>query len=233
MIHQWIGRDDMASLLAEVAKVNRSAAERGSAALQQGDVDTVLDLPVTLDVVRGMGGAPAPLPLSILWYVPVRAAMRKRGESNIRLADFTATIPVLFHSMAIVRSMQRGEQGLAAWHRSIATLPSHTVVRAERSAQLAAVALWWAGCFPETVERRGGSGMLRAYVDFASTAFAESARILRRSAPEAADVYRQASGRVALVRQAMADVKSEYLDADAHTRSARLGRFLSRLQPTD
>ncbi|HEV8305696.1 MAG TPA: hypothetical protein VGQ25_12075 [Gemmatimonadales bacterium] len=42
-----------------------------------------------------------------------------------------------------------------------------------RAAEEAALALWWAGCFPEWVRRRmAGRGMLRAYVTFAAQALA-------------------------------------------------------------
>ena len=231
MIHHWIGRDDMACVLREIAAVNPQAAEQAAVMLQRGDVDAVLDLPVTLDVVRGLGGRPAPLPLSILWYVPVRAALRERGESNVRFADFTATIPVAFHSMRSIREAQPGESGLEGWMRSITSLPRYSLVRAKRSAQLAAMALWWVGCYPERVQHLGGVGMLRAYVDFAAGAFADAAGTLCQRAPDAADIYRQVSARAALVSAALTEVKRDYLGAQAHDQSRRLDRFLTRLRP--
>lgn len=232
MIHRWISRDDMACVLAEIAAVDPPAAERAAATLQAGDIDAVLDMPITLDVVRGMGGRPAPLPLSILWYVPVRAALRGRGESNVRFADFTATIPVAFHSMRSVREAQPGESGLEAWMRSITSLPRYSLVRAKRSAELAAIALWWVGCYPERVQHLGGVGMLRAYVDFAAGAFAEASRTLHRRAPDAADIYRHVSARATLVSTALSEVKRDYLGPHAHSHEARLDRFLGRLRST-
>jgi len=61
------------------------------------------------------------------------------------------------------------------------------VAQAEAAADAAALALWWAGCFPEWVERGGeGRGMVRAYVTFAGRMLALAADLLESSAPEEA-----------------------------------------------
>src|SRR5205823_5311933 len=77
-------------------RLDRAEARAAAEAVEAGAVDAVLDSPAALEAVRGQGGAPAAVPLSILWYVPVRAALRARGVSDVELADYAATLPVVF-----------------------------------------------------------------------------------------------------------------------------------------
>src|SRR6266516_2235735 len=95
LIHRVLTREDLARLVAEIGRLDRAEA---------GAVDAVLDSPVALDAVRGQGGAPAAVPLPILWYVPVRAALRARGVSDVELADYAATLPVVFTTWRAVRT---------------------------------------------------------------------------------------------------------------------------------
>src|SRR5207248_869271 len=87
--------------------------------------------------------------------------------------------PVVFATWRAVRTVAHGETGLDVWSRYVASLPDGTVAQAEGAADVAALALWWAGVFPERVTRRapgGGDGMLRAYVTFATQALTRSSR---------------------------------------------------------
>src|SRR6266704_2365018 len=96
LIHRVLTREDLARLVAEIGRLDRAEARAAAQAVEAGAVDAVLDSPVALDAVRGQGGAPAAVPLPILWYVPVRAALRARGVSDVELADYAATLPVVF-----------------------------------------------------------------------------------------------------------------------------------------
>src|SRR5712691_7795525 len=184
IIHRVLTREDLARLVAEIGRVDQAEARAAEEAVQAGAVDAVLDSPAALEAVRGRGGAPAAVPLTILWYVPVRAALRARGVSDVELADYAA-----------------------------------------------ALALWWAGCFPEWVTRRAaGRGMVRAYVTFAGQALALAARILAARGPVASWCARAADEAEAL-HAALAEARRDYLGRDIHSAERRLERFLSRLGP--
>src|SRR6266568_1412088 len=108
LIHRVLTREDLARLVAEIGRLDRAEARAAAQAVEAGAVDAVLDSPVALDAVRGQGGAPAAVPLPILWYVPVRAALRARGVSDVELADYAATLPVVFTTWRAVRTEARG-----------------------------------------------------------------------------------------------------------------------------
>jgi hypothetical protein len=231
IIHRGLTREDLARLVAEIGRVDQAEAHAAEEALQAGEVDAVLDSPAALEAVHGRGGAPAAVPLTLLWYVPVRAALRARGVSDVELADYVATVPVVFATWRAVRAVARGETGISLWWRYVASLPDGTVAQAEGAADVAALALWWAGCFPERVTRRAaGRGMLRAYVTFAAQALALAARILARQGPVASLCARAAEEAEAL-HAALAEARRDYLGQDTHSAESRLKRFLSRLGP--
>src|SRR5260370_28133787 len=96
LIHRVLKREDLARLVAEIGRVDQAEARAAEEAVQAGDVDAVLDSPAAVEAVRGRGGAPAAVPLTILWYVPVRAALRARGVPDVALADYAATLPRVF-----------------------------------------------------------------------------------------------------------------------------------------
>src|SRR6266566_2021983 len=96
IIHRQLTRGDLACLVDEIARMDVSEGRDADQALQAGAVDTVLDSPAALEAVLGRGGAPAPLPLTLLWYIPIRAQLRNRGVTDILLADYAATLPVVF-----------------------------------------------------------------------------------------------------------------------------------------
>jgi hypothetical protein len=226
LIHRALTREDLARLVAEIGRVNQAEARAAEEAIHAGEVDAVLDSPVALDAVRGRGGAPAAVPLSLLWYVPVRATLCARGVSDVELADYAATLPVVFATWRAVRTVARGETGIDVWWRYVASLPDGTTAQAEGAADVAALALWWAGCFPEWVSRRAaGRGMLRAYVTFAAQALELAARILGPIGP----LYGRAAAQVEALHAALAEARRDYLGRDVHSARSRLERFLGRL----
>lgn len=233
MIHRWLRRNDLARLVAEIAEADAAAAERAITALDAGNVDAVLDSPTALAVVRGRGGAPAALSLPLLWYIPVRATLRERGVPDIDIADFTATLPVTFASSRALRRLGVGDPALTTWMEAISALPAGTVVKAERAAHCAAVALWWAGCFPERIAALGGRGTLRAYADFAARALEQSAAILQRHAPEQGLLYSRVAHSAPILLEGLRDARADYLGRSSHSPSARLARYLARTQPDD
>src|SRR3989442_1778714 len=87
IIHRQLTRGDLACLVDEIARMDVSEGRDADQALQAGAVDTVLDSPAALEAVLGRGGAPAPLPLTLLWYIPIRAPLRNRGVTDILLAS--------------------------------------------------------------------------------------------------------------------------------------------------
>src|SRR3989454_8699679 len=194
IIHRQLTRGDHACQEDEIARMDVSEGREADEALQAGAVDTVLDSPAALEAVLGRGGAPAPLPLTLLWYIPIRAQLRTRGVTDIVLADYAATLPVVFATSHAQRAIAQGEIGMAEWWGVVAALPQRTVAQAASAADAAALALWWAGCFPEWVERGGaGRGMVRAYVTFAGRMLALAADLLESAAPEEAALCARAA----------------------------------------
>src|SRR2546422_10383405 len=109
IIHRQLTRGDLACLVDEIARMDVSEGREADEALQAGAVDTVLDSPAALEAVLGRGGAPAPLPLTLLWYIPIRAQPRTRGVTDILLADYAATPPVVYATSHSPRAIaQRG-----------------------------------------------------------------------------------------------------------------------------
>jgi hypothetical protein len=234
IIHRQLTRGDLACLVHEIARMDVSEGREADQALQAGAVDTVLDSPAALEAVLGRGGAPAPLPLTLLWYIPIRAELRNRGVTDILLADYAATLPVVFADSQSQRRVAQGENGMAEWWRYVCGLPQGTVAQAEAAADSAALALWWSGCFPEWVERgAAGSGMVRAYVTFAGRMLALAADLLEAQAPEEASLFARAAEARTELHAALAEARVDYIGDDPHSSESRLNRFLRRLSEND
>jgi hypothetical protein len=231
-VHHSLRREDLTQLVAAIHRGNAAAAHSAARALEAGAVDELLDAPEALEAVRGYGGAPPPLPLTLLWYIPVRATLCARGEHDIALADFTASIPLAFLHTTATDVTHAGERGIAAWWQAVAGLPAGSRVRAERASRCGALALWWSGCFPQHLKRRGGRGMIRAYLSFGATMLWESARLVEADGSTLAALYRRAAGRVELLREALQFTAAAYLGPDAHTTEGRLSRYLEHLGET-
>lgn len=174
-------------------------------------------------------GTPAAVALTLLWYVPVRAALCARGVADVELADYAASVAVVFATRTAALSIAHGETGIALWWRHVASLPDGTTAQAEGAADVAALALWWAGCFPERVTRRAGAGVLEAYVTFAAQALRLAARIL--AVHGSGSLCARAADQAKALYGALADARRDYLGRDAHTPEGRLARYLARLDP--
>src|SRR6266568_896976 len=169
-------------------------------------------------------------------------AASRRGRHRPRLAGrprsgpgprrrACATPPVVFATSQSQRAIARGENGMAEWWRFVAALPQGTVGQAEAAADAAALALWWAGCFPEWVERgSSGNGMVRAYVTFAGRMLALAADLLESSAPEEAALCARAADARTELHAALAEARVDYIGEDPHSSESRLNRFLRRLE---
>src|SRR5256714_1369896 len=156
IIHRQLSRGDLARLVDEIARMDVSEGREADEALHAGAVDTVLDSPAALEAVLGRGGAPAPLPLTLLWYIPIRAQLRLRGVTDIVLADYAATLPVVFATSHSRTAIAQGEDGMSEWWRYVAALPRGTVAQAEAAADAAGVGMWGGGGVPPMGGRGGG-----------------------------------------------------------------------------
>src|SRR5260370_12815543 len=123
----------------ELARMDVTEGREGARALRGGAVDTVLDSPAAREAVLGRGGAPAPLPLTLLWYVPIRAQLRLRGVTDILLADYAATLPVVFATSHSRTAIAQAEDGMTEWWRFVAALPQGAVPQPEAAAPAAAL----------------------------------------------------------------------------------------------
>src|SRR5207237_8878143 len=109
IIHRQLSRGDLARLVDEIARMDVSEGREADEALHAGAVDTVLDSPAALEAVLGRGGAPAPLPLTLLWYIPILAQLRNRGVTDILLAGYAATLPDVFATVHSQRAIPQRE----------------------------------------------------------------------------------------------------------------------------
>jgi hypothetical protein len=228
-VHRQLQRSHVLELISAIGRADRRAAGEAAAALERGDVDTVLDTPAAVDAVRGHGGAPAPVSLALLWYVPVRAELLARHEANIGLADFTATVPLVF-LRELQGSAHAASDRISEFLRAVEALPHGTTGRAETASRCGARALWWAGCFPDHLRDRYGAGARRAFLTLAATMLREAARIIAGRAPDLASLYVTVAGRVQLLSEALHAVAEDYIGPDAHTARGRIDRYLSRLE---
>lgn len=229
-VHRSLRREDLARLVSEIARGDPGARGEAISALERGEVDELLDAPAALSAVRGYGGAPAPLPLALLWYIPIRAALRSLGEKDITLADYAASVPLAFVRERATALGSAGESSMVAWERAIEALPPGTTARAERAADCGALAMWWASCFPEAVIRAGGRGLVRAYLVFAGLALRQAAEVLQGRASSVARLYSHAAEQMEVVHEALRVTSVDYLGKDAHTSDGRTRRFLARLE---
>src|SRR3989442_7471899 len=123
IIHRQLTRGDLACLVDEIARMDVSEGREADEALQAGAVDTVLDSPAALEAVLGRGGAPSPLPLTLLWDIPNRAQLRTRGVTDILLPEYAATLPVVFATSHSQRGIAQGLNGMTVWWRYGAVQP--------------------------------------------------------------------------------------------------------------
>jgi hypothetical protein len=231
-IHRHLTRDDLAILTGEISRLDRSEGRKAREAVNRGDIDTVLDSDAALQAVLGRGGPPGAISLPVMWYVPIRAELKKAGEKSIALADYVAGIPVLFSSPDSAALVTKTEPMLHTWLEGVERLPSNTVAQAERAVEVAALAIWWSGCFPERVTGKVSedSDALRAYHDLASQMFNLVGRIMSVKIPTVAAFYLGIAARTTVIGTALACVSKNFLGPAAHSPNERLNRFLGRLE---
>ncbi|MEB3323051.1 MAG: hypothetical protein VKI81_09540 [Synechococcaceae cyanobacterium] len=228
-VHQQLQRADVLQLISAIGRADRAAAGDAAAALERGEVDAVLDAPAAVEAVRGHGGAPAPVSILLLWYVPVRASLLAHDQRSIGVADFTATVPIAFLREPAGPARGTGEH-VSEWIRAVESLPRGTMARAERASRIGVRALWWTGCFPGHLRDRYGAGARRAFLELAATMLHEAAGIVANRAPDLADLYVRAARQVELLSDVLHEVSLEYIGAEAHTARGRIDRYLSRLE---
>lgn len=228
-VHRQLQRQDVLQLISAIGRADRGAAGEATAALERGEVDTVLDAPAAAEAVRGHGGAPAPVSILLLWYVPVRAELLARDETSIGVADFTATVPLAFLRQPRETSRAAGDR-LTDWIRAVEAVPRGTTARAEIAARCGVRALWWTGCFPGHLRDRYGAGARRAFLELASTMLHEAARGVAGRAPDLAELYERAAGKVRLLSDVLHRVSLDYIGPEAHTAEGRVDRYLARLE---
>src|SRR5262245_66492787 len=114
IIHRQLTRGDLACLVEEIARMDVDEGREADQALQAGAVDAVLDSPAALEAVLGRGGAPAALPLTLLWYVAVRARVRVHGVGDMVFAVDAATPPVVVVGLGWQWQLVVGAGGMGA-----------------------------------------------------------------------------------------------------------------------
>src|SRR5256885_1345560 len=143
------------------------------------------------------------------------------------------------HHLCLSRSRKEGSMIRPIIHRQLTRgdlaclvdeIARVDVAEGREAEYAAALALWWAGCFPEWVERGGsGSGMVRAYVTFAGRMLALASDLLESSAPEEAALCGRAADARSELHAALAEARSDYIGDAPHSAESRLNRFLKRL----
>jgi hypothetical protein len=205
-VRQSLTWDDLLRLVEGIGRRDPVAGRAAVAALDAGHVDRVLDSDDALSAVRAAPSLPPALPFSLLWYVPLRAELRARGEFDAELADYGASVCVALLRTRVALVAGRFEPGLADWSHAIDALPDDSVARAELASDCGALALWWAGVFPERLERTG-DGALRAYVTFAARALDLAGVLLRTRRPGLAALYQRAAAIAPDLREALASAR--------------------------
>ena len=200
-VRQSLTWDDLVRLVDGIRRRDAGAGRDAAA-----DVDRVLDSSEALSAVRAAPSLPPALPFSLLWYVPLRAELRARGEYDAELADYGASVCVALLRTRAARVAGRLEPGLSDWTHAIDGLPDVSVARAELASDCGALALWWAGVFPERLARTG-DGALRAYVTFAAGALELAAVLLRDHRPGVAALYQRAAAIAPDLRAAFASAR--------------------------
>lgn len=205
-VRQSLTWDDLVRLVEGIGRSDATAGREAAAALDAGDVDRVLDSDGALSAVRAAPSLPPALPFSLLWYVPLRVELRARGEYDAELADYGASVCVALLRTRAARVAGRLEPGIADWTHAIDALPDDSVARGELASDCGALALWWAGVFPERLERTG-DGALRAYVTFAARALDLAAMLLRDYRPGVSALYQRAAAIAPDLREALASAR--------------------------
>ncbi|MEJ7812779.1 MAG: hypothetical protein WKG32_20360 [Gemmatimonadaceae bacterium] len=216
-----LGRDDAQLALRLIARGSSRELEGAEALLRDSGVDALLDDPRLLAaLIEAPLGAHASLPL--FCYVVVRNALRRAGEQDRVLADYTAAILLHFglrgRSRRIASSDDEEYATLAAMMDAVdgPDARRNFLVRAH----LGNYALWLSGVFPDSIEhrrwRRGGPD-LDYYEDLGRRGFQLAAehRLAHEHGLDA--LYHAAAARFAVMRLALNGVSDALLFPHHHS----------------
>ena len=216
-----LGRDDAQLALRLIARGSSSEMEAAESLLRDGGIDALLDDPrLIAALLEAPLGARASLPL--FCYVIVRNALRRAGEEDRVLADYTAA--VMLHFGMRGRANRIGVSDDEEYDTLAAMLDAVDGPDPRRNflvrAHLGNYALWLSGLFPDSIEhrrwRRGGPD-LDYYEDLGRRGFQLAAdhRLAHEHGLDA--LYREAARRFAVMRIALNGVSDALLFPHHHS----------------
>ena len=227
-------RDDAQLAMRLIARGDDRELEQCEAALRERGIDALLEDPrLMAALLTARQGAHASYPLFI--YVAVRHALHEVGEDNRALADYVAAILIAFGD--------RGRAGRVApsddeQYDSLAALAGDVDdADARRSllvrAHLGNYALWLAGMFPDSIERRRwrkGGPDLDYYDEMGKRGFQLAAdhRLAEQHGLRA--LYATAALRFEVMRAALNNVSDRLLFPNVHTPERLMRQVATRFR---
>jgi len=202
-----LSRNDAQLVLQLVGRRSRLDLEAAEAGLRNEGIDSLLDDPRLLAaLMEAQLGALASLPL--FCYVVVRNALKKVGEHDRVLADYTSAI--LLHFGLRDRSTRIGTADDEQYDTLAALVDSLDGPDAQRNflvrVHLGNYALWVSGIFPDMIEhrrwRRGGPN-LDYYEELGRLGFQLAADHRLAQEHGLATLYHEAAQRFAAMRLAL------------------------------
>ncbi|HSJ63397.1 MAG TPA: hypothetical protein VK922_05745 [Gemmatimonadaceae bacterium] len=220
-VRRSLTRDDAQLALRLIARGSADAQEAAEAALREDGIDGVLDDPTLLGALMEHPlGARASLPL--FCYVVVRNALRRAGEADRSMADYTAAIVLHFGARGAAHRISAADDEqydtLAALLRDAESADARRAFLVR--AHLGNYALWLSGLFPDHIEhrrwRRGGPD-LQYYEEMGRRGFLLAAdHRLARDYGMAA-LFQGAAERFGRLRAALNAVSDAMLFPNVHT----------------
>lgn len=216
-----LSRNDAQLVLQLVGRHSRSDLEAAEVSLRDEGIDTLLDDPrLVAAIMETALGARVSLPL--FCYVVVRNALKRVGENDRVLADYTASI--MLHFGLRDRATRLGPADDEQYDTLAALLDSMDGPDAERNflvrAHLGNYALWVSGLFPDLIEqrrwRRGGPD-LDYYEELGRRGFQLAANHRLAHEHGLAPLYHEASQRFAALRLALNAVSDSMLFPNNHS----------------
>lgn len=214
-------RDDAQLAMRLIARGDDRELEQCEAALRERGIDALLEDPrLMAALLTARQGAHASYPLFI--YVAVRHALHEVGEDNRALADYVAAILIAFgdrgraERVAPSDDEQYGSLAALAGDVDDADARRSLLVRAH----LGNYALWLAGMFPDSIERRRwrkGGPDLDYYDEMGKRGFQLAAdhRLAEEHGLRA--LYAMAALRFETMRAALNNVSDRMLFPNVHT----------------
>ncbi|MGI9076178.1 MAG: hypothetical protein ACR2G6_02470 [Gemmatimonadaceae bacterium] len=216
-----LSRNDAQLVLQLVGRRSRTDLEAAEACLRDEGIDSLLDDPRLLAaLMEAPLGARASLPL--FCYVVVRNALKKVGEHDRVLADYTSAI--LLHFGLRDRATRIGTADDEQYDTLAAILDSLDGPNAQHNflvrAHLGNYALWISGIFPDLIEhrrwRRGGPD-LDYYEELGRLGFQLAADHRLAHEHGLAPLYHEAAQRFATMRMALNAVSDSLFFPNNHS----------------